>query len=276
VNTEVHGLGDVSPAWLANELDDHGVVRLGEVFSDDWLDAMRTLVAAYIAANGNDDFYVDHADHEIGSPTHQLVSDPAVRRLLTETTGYRRPRTDSTDDAMRCSMLVRAGTARKAPSHLFHYDPCVLTMVVPIFIPQGALGTCGELAVLRNKRPFRRFHARHLIDTVLTHNSLYRRHVTKRIHGAPEKYVVELRPGDAYLFWGYRTFHGNLSCAPGQLRTTLVLKFGAVHSASSWTSKAAWRLSRSRRDLGRFQYLPPLPTGSEPSRTTSESHSIDA
>lgn len=255
MTNEVHGLGDVSPSWLANELDDRGLVRLADAFSAEWLKAMRTMVADYIAANGNGDFYLDRADQEIGSPAHRLTSDPAVRRLFTETMGLRRPRADSADAAMRCSMLVRTGTVRKAPSHLFHYDPCVLTMIVPIFIPQGPLETCGELAAFGNTRPFRRFHAAHLVDTLLTHNRWYRRYTTKRVHDAPEKYVVALQPGDAYLFWGYRTFHGNLGCAPGLLRTTLVLKFGAVHSDSSWTSRMAWRLSRSRRDMQRFQGL---------------------
>ena len=255
MQNDVHGLGEVSPAWLADELDDRGLVRLTDVFSEEWLDEMRTMVVDHIAANGNRDFYLDQADQEVGSSAYRLTSDPAVRRLFTATTDLRRPHAGPADTAMRCSMLVRTGTVRRAPSHLFHYDPCVLTMIVPIFIPQGPLGTCGELAAFGNTRPFRRFHATHLVDVLLTHNRWYRRHTTKRVHAAPEKHVVELKPGDAYLFWGYRTYHGNLGCAPGLLRTTLVVKFGAVHPATSWTSKAAWLLSRSRRDMQRFQGL---------------------
>ncbi|WP_163738873.1 hypothetical protein [Mycolicibacterium madagascariense] len=259
VTHDVHGLGEFSPRWLADQLDDRGLVRLQDVFSAEWLDAMRTMVVDYIAANGDRDFYLDRADQEVGSPAHRLTSDPAVRRLFAETANLRRPHVDSADAPMRCSMLVRTGTVRKAPSHLFHYDPCVLTMIVPIFIPQGPLGTCGELAAFGNTRPFRRFHATHLADVLLTHNRWYRRHTTKRVHDAPEKYVVPLQPGDAYLFWGYRTYHGNLGCAPGVLRTTLVLKFGAVHPADGWLSKVAWRFSRSRRDMQRFQGRSALP-----------------
>lgn len=246
--------GEVSPEWLADELDSHGVVRLAGMLSAEWLASMRKSVAEAIAANGDGDFYLDRADLKIGSPAHQLASDPVMRRLFAETTDLRRPHAGPIDDAMRCSMLVRAGTSRKAPSHQFHYDPCILTMVVPILIPQATFGSNGELAALGNKRPFRRFHATHLLETLATQNKLYRRYVTRRIHDAPEKYVVPLHPGDAYLFWGYRTYHGTLGCAPGLVRTTLVLKFGSVHSTTTWTSKVAWKLSRSRRDLRRFQY----------------------
>ena len=38
---EAIGLGGISPSWLANQLDELGVVRLRDVFSDEWLEAMR-------------------------------------------------------------------------------------------------------------------------------------------------------------------------------------------------------------------------------------------
>ncbi len=241
---------------------------------------MRALVVDYIAGNGDGDFFIAQADHEIGSPPHRLVTDPALRQLFIEAANLRWPVARSAYNVIKCSMLVRAGIAPKARSNLFHYDGAVLTMVVPIFIPQADIGSCGELIAFGNKRPFRRFLASHLIDTLLTHNSLYRRRVTKAVHDAPEKHIVELQPGDAYLFWGYRTFHGNLGCAPGLLRTTLVLHYGEVH-ADSRALRMAWRFGRSRRDLGRLQYTPgdtgksrgtPLADPRGATRTAREGH----
>jgi hypothetical protein len=94
-----------------------------------------------------------------------------------------------------------------------------------------------------------------LVDTVLAQNSLYRRHVAKKVLDAPEKYLVAFQPGDACIFWGYRTLHGNLVCAPGLVRATLVLQYGEVHSDNR-VLKVVWRFSRSRRDLSDFQYVP--------------------
>jgi hypothetical protein len=262
MSDEVINIGGITPAWLANELDDQGVVRLRDVFSDEWLEAMRASVEYCIARNGDGDFFIHEADHEVGSPPHRLVSDPAFRQLFIAAANLRWPQAGSANNDIRCSMLVRAGNGPKARSNRFHYDAAVLTMVVPIFIPDADLGTNGELAAFGNKRRFRRYFASHLVDTILTHNSLYRRYVARTIHAAPEDHLVELRPGDAYLFWGYRTFHGNLPCAPGLLRTTLVLHYGAVHS-DSWAMRMAWKMSRSRRDLGRLQYLSAIPATPE-------------
>jgi hypothetical protein len=251
-NPNTLGFDGVSASWLANELDDRGVVRLRDVFSTEWLEAMRASVSDYAASHGDGDVFIPNPDHRIGSPAYRLTSDPALRRLFSDVAKLRRPNARS-EQTLRCAIPLRKGIAPKARSNLFHYDASVLTMVIPVFIPHATVGRCGELVAVGNKRPFRRFVATHLIETVLTHNSLYRRYVLKKVNRAPGKYIVDLEPGDAYMFWGYRTYHGNLVCTPGLVRATLVLQFGDVHSGS-WLLKAAWRFSRSRRDLDRFQY----------------------
>jgi hypothetical protein len=251
-NPNTIDLDGVSASWLANELDERGVVRLRDVFSAEWLEAMRASVADYAARHGDGDVFIPNPDHRLGSPAHQLLSNSALHRLFSDVAKLRSPEAWS-GRTLRCAIPLRKGIAPKARSNLFHYDACVLTMVIPIFIPHATVGRCGELVAVGNKRPFRRFVATHLIESIWTHNSLYRRHVLKKVSRAPEKYIVDLEPGDAYMFWGYRTYHGNLVCAPGLVRATLVLQFGDVHSGS-WLLKAAWRFSRSRRDLDRFQY----------------------
>jgi hypothetical protein len=259
MNPEVIRLDGISPSWLANQLDQQGVVRLRDVFSNEWLEAMQQSVINRIANHGDGDLFIARPDREIGSPAHQLMSDPALRRLFDDAARLRRPKAGPAQ-RFQCNIPVRNGIAPKMRSNLFHYDPSVLTMVVPIFIPHATVGNCGELAAFGNKRPFRRLVATHLVETVLTHNALYRRHLTKKVNNTPEKYIVALQPGDAYVFWGYRQFHGNLACAPGLLRATLVIGFGEVHSG--WAMKVAWRFSRSRRHIGRLQYSPTTPADS--------------
>lgn len=259
MDREAIRLGGISPSWLADQLDAQGVVRLPNVFSDEWLEAMRGSVTSRIERHGDGDLFITRPDHEVGSPAHQVMSDPGMRRLLDDTAALRRPSAGSTEK-FECNVPVRSGTTPKMRSNLFHYDASILTMVIPIFIPRAEVGNCGELAAFGNKRPFRRFAVTHLIETALTHNSLYRRLLLKKVNRAPEQYVVDLAPGDAYVFWGYRQFHGNLVCAPGLLRATLVVSFGEMHS-DSWALKTAWRFSRSERDLGRLQYPPATSVG---------------
>ena len=254
MNERALHLSGISASWLADELDARGVVRLQGVCSDHWVEAMRASVIDYVINHGDGDFLVVEPGREVGSPAHQLASDPELRRLFKETAELRWPLAESAQD-MHVAIPVRAGSGPKARSNLFHYDASVLTMIVPIFVPRGDVGTRGELAAIGNKRPFRRSLATHLVETALTQNPLYRDRVTRAVLADPEKYIPPLEVGDACIFWGYRTLHGNFLCAPGSLRAVLVLQYGAVHPENR-VLRLAWRFSRSRRALSQFQYAP--------------------
>jgi hypothetical protein len=246
-------LSGVSPASLAEQLDNYGLLRLRDVVSADWLEDMRAAVTARVAVHGDGDLLIAQPGDEVGSPAHRLVCDPAVQQLFRDAAELRWPKVSRTIQNIKTVIPVRAGMGAKARTNLFHYDASVLTMIVPIFIPQAAVGSCGELVTIPNKRPFRRFVAAHLVDMALPYSSAYRRRVTRRVLADPEKYVTDLQPGDACLFWGYRTYHGVLDCAPGLQRAVLVLQYGDVH-ADSFALKVIWRFSGTRRALQRFQY----------------------
>ena len=64
----------------------------------------------------------------------------------------------------------------------------------------------------------------------------------KRVSGNPAAHVKQLKVGNIYLFWGYRTLHGNLPCGVDALRTTLLLHLGDPHG-----NALATRVIRSLR-----------------------------
>jgi hypothetical protein len=240
-------LGGVSVPDLVKQLDTDGVVCLENVIPTTWLDAVRAAIPTYIAAHGDQDFLVADIGNEETSPTYSLVNDPELGLLFSSVTEAGWPGTQ-TSQQIHSGLTVRSGLSKKAPSMLFHYDANVLTMVVPIVIPEQEFGTCAELVAIPNKRPFRRFLVSHAIDKLLTHNLWYRKRIAREALRNPEENIVDLKPGNAYLFWGYRTLHGNLPCAPGLLRVTLILQCGEVHRQSPALSLARsfrqWRLRR--------------------------------
>jgi hypothetical protein len=244
-------LGDVSIPDLIKKLDTDGVVCLENAISSTWLKAARATLPKYMARYGAQDFLVADVGDEADTPSHELVNDPVLRELFAEVAqaGWPLARHAS---SIRNGLTVRSGPVRKAPGMLFHYDASVVTMVVPIFIPDGERGDSGELVAIPNKRPFRRFLVSHTVDKLLTHNSWYRRRVARKALREPGEHIVDLKPGNAYLFWGYRTLHGNLPCAPGLLRSTLILQYGEVHRPSP-----ALALARAigRRKVRKMQVL---------------------
>ena len=112
MNAEVINLGGISASWLANELDNKGVVQLRDVISNEWLEALRVSVTDHIADHGDGDFLIAQADQEIGSPAHQLVSDPALQQLFSETARLRLPKAVAPQH-IQCGIPVRASTGPK-------------------------------------------------------------------------------------------------------------------------------------------------------------------
>lgn len=223
---------DISVAQLADELDRMGFVCLENAVSPDWLAQARESVKSSLAKYGENDFCIIAPNNEPHTPAHRFVSDPAVRSLFRRLALAGCPRGVSEDEDIYSVLRVLAGPERAASSHAFHFDAAVVTMLVPLFIPTAGAGASGELVVFPNRRPFRRSVVVNIVEKVTTQNRFYRKLIMRRYHRDPGRYSVVLVPGNLYLFWGYRTFHGNLPCAPDTVRATLLLHFGNPHRGS--------------------------------------------
>jgi hypothetical protein len=223
---------DVSIAELAIELDRTGFVCLEGVVSEDWMRDARADVESNLARYGQNDICIINPAKESGTPAARFVSDAAVRATMCGLASARCPREVAEAEEIETVLRVLAGPERAATSFAFHYDATVITMLVPLFIPEAGPGRSGELIVFPNARPFRRSALMNIADKITVQNPLYRKRMERKMKRAPEKYAVVLKPGNAYLFWGYRTYHGNGPCATSTLRATLLVHYGDPHHGS--------------------------------------------
>ena len=109
----------------------------------------------------------------------------------------------------------------------FHYDSYLLTVLLPVAIPER--GARGNLLVFPSRRPVRRSYLRSLADKALVHSRRAQASF-KRTAQSSGAVSIPMVPGDAYLFWGYRSLHTNMGCDPGVLRATALLHYGDPHS----------------------------------------------
>jgi hypothetical protein len=134
------------------------------------------------------------------------------------------------------------GEVGRKNSYFFHYDTYVLTVLIPILIPQA--GERGDLVLFPNVRGIRRSYLRNLFDKFLVDNQfaqwILRQTARRKICGAK---AVAMKPGNIYFFWGYRTIHANEPCDPAQIRATALLHFGDPYRGS----RARSFLRRARR-----------------------------
>jgi hypothetical protein len=251
------------PRRIPDQLDETGVVCLENAVSAQWLAQARAAVENWLTAHGED-------NHFISSPRgaeHQAVADfiasRSVHTLLNEVVRARFP--DGSVDAELTDSTLRiiAGPRSEGYASRFHYDAGVVTMCVPIILPDSGPGTSGELVGFFNNRPFRRSVVVNIVEKFIIQTGFYRSRIQRRLGRNDDAQIVDMEVGNLYLFWGYRSLHGNLPCQPGAVRATLLLHFGRPHTSGGVLS-AAVRLEQTLR--GRRQ------KGKSPTEATTDAY----
>ena len=226
----LRGDWDASEAATARVIDQHGFAHLPDAVDADWLALVRGYVDSLATADAHEVMHRDPGlrdDPVIGA----LVQDPALLDFLEGVAAELYPSGDPADRDVDIALRVINGPDPLDRPLWFHYDATVLTVVLPIEMPDAVPGQSGELIMCTNSRPFRRTAVANVIEKSVVQGDRYRRRFRRRLAGC-EPDVVALRPGDVYLFCGYRSYHATLPCPPGRRRVTLVLHYKDVHAGS--------------------------------------------
>ncbi len=241
------GYGD--PAAIARQLDEMGVACLENAVCPEWLAHARADVYDRLLAYGERDHFIPSPESEENTAAAAFIGSPDVSALLSAVARIRFPQGPAELELIGSALRVIAGPRGEGDAFWFHYDASILTMVVPIFLPDAEPGSAGELVGLFNKRPFRRLVIANIIDKAIGQSGFYRNYLLRRLDRPDYLHRVAMEIGNAYLFWGYRSLHGNMPCESGALRATLLLHFGRPHGPSP-TLTAAARFAKSLRRLG--------------------------
>jgi hypothetical protein len=148
-------------------------------------------------------------------------------------------------------LRVVAGPQGTEKSMMFHYDATVVTALVPLLIPDGRPDEAGDLVVATNLRRIRASALFNVLEKIVMQNSIARLLLSRLLlRGGSEAHIRRLKPGNIYLFWGYRTLHANLSVKPNAVRSTLLFHVGNPHRSSPLVNMILW--ARKRREARRL------------------------
>lgn len=137
------------------------------------------------------------------------------------------------------------GNQGRRESNSFHFDASLVTVLVPVFIPAEGPER-GDLMLFANVRNVRRNAVFNAIEKALLQNALSRKLLVMAIErGWLKPETLTLKPGDIYVFWGYRTLHANKPCGPEVTRATAIFHFGDPH-AGSLTTRLILQINQRR------------------------------
>ncbi len=223
-----------SYASLADTMNNDGFVCIANFFTVEQLAALRALVSSEATRHSGQYFaYHDHPalrDSLLGALGNCIGFRSLLEGLYLEATGTR-PSSVELLQVLRC---VQGRSGRKQ-SNAFHYDASLVTVLVPIDIPDDGEQR-GDLLVFPNLRRVRPAVWLNLFEKVLLQNALSRKFIVIGINqGWLNPLRLKLEPGNIYLFWGYRSLHANEPCNTSQRRATAIFHYGDPHTGSLTT-----------------------------------------
>ncbi|MGY3442703.1 MULTISPECIES: hypothetical protein [unclassified Bradyrhizobium] len=238
----------LDPAALAAELDQKGFVCIENAIDPAWIERAQGYVHGLVEQKGKRYFALNWLSRNEGTPPQELTGDPQMRRLLTRLAQIGCPRA-KLDEEIYTGLRVVAGRTGDERSLLYHYDKHVITALAPILIPDGPKRRAGELIVFPNRRGYRRFTFLNIVEKAITQSNWYRNRVTRALAEGDLPNIKYLKPGNLYLFWGYRTYHANFPVASDAVRATMLLHYGDPHPGSLILKANTVRQNRDERRI---------------------------
>ncbi len=221
----------LDPATLAADLDEKGFVCIDNAIDPSWIERAQVYVHGLVEQKGKRYFALNWLSRNEGTPPQELANDPQMRQLVEDLALIGFPKAKR-DEEIFTGLRVVAGSTGDERSLLHHYDKHVITALVPILIPEGPKRRTGALVVFPNRRGYRRFALSNIVEKIVVTSDWYRNRVTRKLPAEDLSNIKDLKPGNLYLFWGYRTYHSNFPVAPDAVRATMLLHYGDPHKNS--------------------------------------------
>jgi len=214
-----------------NDLNTNGFYCLKDAIDINLQEDFMKDVTSLLRLKGNRYFSVTDAMSIQDMSFKKLSENDDIVTFLTSLSSLALKREVVKSDSLNV-LRILTGKKTDNQSFKFHYDAYALTALIPIAIPNEEIEKSGHLVSFPNIRKFRFFFLFNLLEKILFQNTFTRKILSRVVHSNLDKYAYIMKPGNIYLFWGYRTLHANLPVDPSLKRATLLYHFGDVHPKS--------------------------------------------
>lgn len=229
---------------IAKEINSKGSSCITNFLTQEQLSSLQQHVRID-AEKHNGQYFAHHGGAAIESSLIGVLgAAPEFREILASLYQAGTGKAAYSDEILKVLRCVQGNSGRRE-SNCFHYDASLVTVLLPIEIPQDGVDR-GDLIIFPNLRRMRSNVLFNVLEKALLQNALSRKLITKAIrHHLLKPERLQLVPGNLYLFWGYRTLHANEPCDPASRRATAILHYGDPH-AGSFATRLILKLNQRR------------------------------
>jgi hypothetical protein len=205
---------------VKHDIDTRGVAVLQDFFTPKALDLMRhTALERYEYCLGSEVRKPLIGDDLLGTIFFQIAKSDwvqAVSNPILRPFGYHVDKDD-----VYCAMNILHGAKSRDGIYGYHFDATLLTLAVPVIMPNPNSERRGPFRIWPNVRQF---------STGWFQEKYYWRIMrVRRLRNRFPTFTVDFRPGDLYLFYGFRSWHGVDDLDETSLRVNCLINVGGPY-----------------------------------------------
>ena len=213
-----------------NQLNLYGHYCFKNFLSDYELKELIKLVDDKLIENNNKYFFL--ADKKLDNTIINEKKFISKFKSLFENLSIKLILKNFEDQKIYKVLRVVTGKKDERESHRYHFDAHMFTVLIPIIIPNREESENGDLIIFPNIRKYNSSLLINIFQKLLLQNRFSKFLLKNNYIYKNKKTILKLKPGNVYIFYGYRTLHGNLKIDPRDVRATILLHFYDVFSDS--------------------------------------------
>ena len=257
IQKEHSDLNETQFQKIAEELNTYGLVVISDFFSPSDLERARIEVQEKISEFNNRSVSLVGNPRIVGSEfdRHSQRIETLFRNI-----GLFEPACQNVnDDLLEVVRIIAGDQVSASQNHAYHFDSHVLTALFPIMIPNDLVDN-GDLVLWPNIRSAHGGFIINALQKAVAQNPFARWIFSKEsIRNAVGARSIALKPGNLYIFWGYRSYHGNLPISKDKVRATALYHMFYRHHSNPVLKFARSRRKRiddRRRDAAKLRAKP--------------------
>jgi len=132
----------------------------------------------------------------------------------------------SEDSVIHHVIRCTDGKTNTRDANKYHFDAYDLTLLMPIITPNDPELDCGDLIVFLRTRRFSANLIKNIFFKVVFQGTMMRNFATKEwFKKLFQGVTIKVKPGNAYLFYGFRTYHGNIEMDESLIRASALFHY---------------------------------------------------
>jgi len=196
-------------------LENVGYVQLDDFLTDSCLSIIKAECMSLIKSNPQKKAF--DVGNLIETKLFELQKSEFILNLSKKILSWTSAKIDKSD--VRSVINIGHGNP-EYKDKLFHFDSVYLTWALPIVMPEKKGKGAGAFWIYPNTRKFS--------NSIILNKLNWRIMKNKYLRSLYKRYELNFEPGKAYLFYGFRSWHGVGELAEGALRINHLIHIGEV------------------------------------------------